>query len=216
MPRIEGLKQNTPEWIVQRGGCLTASKMYDVCNKLKSGKFSAARDKVLMEIVIERLTGRATEHFVSPAMEHGLETEPRARAAYELASGQDVDDGGFWMHPTLEWYGASPDGLCGEDGLVEIKCPTTATHLEYLENDLLPVEYMPQMLAQLCCTERKWCDFVSFDDRLPKPLQLFVQRFEPGQDLRVECEAAAKIFLEDVVLKLGKLAERVQEAVLAE
>ena len=216
MPKVEGLEQNTPEWVVQRIGCLTASHMYDVTAKLKKGGYTKARQDYLMDLVIERLCGRATEHFVNQAMERGLETEPRARAAYELATGNDVEDGGFWMHPRLEWFGASPDGLVGTDGLLEIKCPTTAVHLEYIEADVIPIEYAPQMLAQLACTERKWCDFVSFDDRLPASLQLFVKRFEPSPDLISECEAEAKLFLEDVILKLGTLAARVEETALAE
>ena len=215
MPRVEGLDQNTPEWLMQRLGMLTASHMYDVTNKLKSGKYSAAREKYLMDVVIERLTGRAAEHFCTPAMERGLETEPRARAAYEIATGNDVDDGGFWIHPNLEWFGASPDGLIGKDGCLELKCPNTSTHLEYLEADVIPVEYAPQMLAQLCCTGRKWCDFMSFDDRLPESLQRFIKRFEPSAELLEQCELEAKLFLGDVILKLGKLAERVEVAELA-
>lgn len=216
MPRIEGLSQNTVEWVVQRVGCLTASRMADVITKLKNGKYSAARDRYLMEVVVERLTGRAADHYVTPAMERGLETEPRAIAAYEIATGEDCEDGGYWMHPNIAWWGASPDRLIGSEGLLEAKSPTTAIHLEYLEADVVPLEYAPQMLAQLCCTERKWCDFVSFDDRLPSSLQLFIKRFTPEPKLLQECETEAKIFLEDVVLKLGKLAERVQEAILAE
>jgi putative phage-type endonuclease len=226
MPRIEGLDQNTPEWVVQRVGCLTASHMAEVVGRYKPTKaqlakgeapdYLKARADYLMDVVIERLTGRATEHFCTQAMERGIETEPRARAAYEIETGCDVKDGGFWMHDSIEWFGASPDGLVGTDGLLEIKCPTTAVHLEYLEADVIPVEYAPQMLAQLCCTGRKWCDFVSFDDRLPASLQLFIRRFEPSPKLLEECEAEAKLFLEDVILKLGKLAERVQEKVLAD
>lgn len=224
--RVDGLEQNTIEWIVQRVGCLTASRMYDVIGRYKPTKaqlakgerpeYLKAHEDYLMEIVIERLTGRASEHFVTQAMERGIETEPRARAAYEIAYGQDVEDGGFWMHDKIEWFGASPDGLIGDQGLLEIKCPNTVTHLEYLEAEVIPVEYASQMLAQLVCTGRKWCDFVSFDDRLPASLQLFIRRFEPTEELRMDCEKEAELFLEQVILKLGRLAERVQEAVLAE
>jgi putative phage-type endonuclease len=214
--RVEGLEQNTPEWLVQRVGMVTASRVCDVTTKLKSGKYSAAREKYLMDVICERLTGRAQDHFCTPAMERGIETEPRARAAYEIATGLDVEDGGFWIHDQIEWFGASPDGLVGPDGLFEAKCPTTAQHLCYLEEGVVPTDYRPQMLAQMSCTGRKWCDFVSFDDRLPSSLQLFIVRFEPKPEEITEIETEIRLFLEDALLKLGKLANCVKESVLAD
>ena len=126
-----------------RIGCATASRVSDITTKLKSGKYSAARDKYLMDVVIERLTGRASENYVSPAMEYGIETEPLARAAYEIAEDVEVYPGGLAYHPTIEWFSASPDGLVGAEGLLEVKCPNTSTHLAYLLEGEIPLNYMP-------------------------------------------------------------------------
>jgi putative phage-type endonuclease len=220
MPKIEGLIQNTPEWLVHRVGMATASKVADVIGRKKQTKSQAEkgitpdylqeRDNYLWDVVIERLTGRAADHYCSPAMEHGIEFEPLARAAYELEKDVEVEPGGFWIHPKMEWFGASPDGLVGENGLLEIKCPTTKVHLQYLSDDVVPLEYAPQMLAQMACTERKWCDFVSYDNRLPADLQLFVKRFNRDDALIEAMEAEVALFLDDVILRLGELAKRIE------
>src|ERR1035438_5614021 len=131
MPIIEGLVQNTPEWLMHRIGMVTASRVVDVVTKLKSGKYSSARDKYLMDVVIERLTGRASETYVSPAMEWGIETEPLAKAAYEIEKDVELTSVGFVTHPTIEWFGCSPDSFVGDEGLLEAKCPNTSTHLAY-------------------------------------------------------------------------------------
>jgi putative phage-type endonuclease len=203
---IEGLVQNTPEWLMHRLGMVTASRVADVTAKLKNGKYSAARDKYLMDVVIERLTGRAAENYVSPSMEWGIENEPLARAAYEMEQDAEVELIGFATHPTIEWFGASPDGLVGKHGLVELKCPNTSTHLAYLLDKEVPVDYLPQMKAQMACTERQWCDFVSFDPRLPKNLQFFVRRFHRDQEMITQMEEEVTKFLDEVVLKLAELA----------
>jgi len=203
---VEGLVQNTPEWLQHRIGMVTASRVADITTKLKNGKYSAARDKYLMDVVIERLTGRASDNYVSPEMEWGIDTEPLARAAYELDQDTDIELVGFAMHPTIEWFGASPDGLVGNTGLVEIKCPNTSTHLAYLLEGDIPLEYMPQMLAQMACSERQWCDFVSYDPRLPKKLQYFRRRFNRNDEHIRLLEAEVTEFLEEVILKLADLA----------
>ena len=218
MPQIEGLMQNTPEWLMQRIGMCTGSKVADVIGRKKQTKaqiekgevaeYLKGRDDYMWDVVVERLTGRATDHYISPAMEHGTDTEPLARAAYETAMDVDVKHGGFFVHPQMEWFGASPDGLIGTDGILEIKCPTTRVHLQYLKDDEIPIDYAPQMLAELACTERKWCDFVSYDDRLPANMRLFIKRFERNDALIAGMEAEVKTFLEDVILRLGELAER--------
>lgn len=175
---IEDLIQGSPEWLQMRCGSVTASRMDDVMKYLNNGTESQARRDYRTEIVCEVLTGRTTEHYVSPAMEWGIETEPVARAAYEISQDCEVEQVGLAIHPTIKNFAASPDGLVGAEGLVEIKCPNTATHIEYLIAGQIPPEYGLQMLAQMACTERKWCDFVSFDPRLPKKFQLFIRRFE--------------------------------------
>ena len=206
MPLIEGLDQNTPEWICQRIGMVTASRMADVMSMLKKGGESQKRKDYKAEIVCETLTGRASEHYVSPAMEHGIETEPLAAAAYEIKQGVELEPGGFWAHDTISRWGASPDRLVGDDGIVEIKCPTTATHLDYLLGGVVPEEYIPQITAQLACTGRKWCDFVSYDDRLPAQYRLFIKRYERDEAKIKEAEDAVLTFLEEVTAILQRLS----------
>lgn len=220
---IEGLVQNTPEWLMQRIGMVTASRVDEILGRKqqtkeqkasgKPGDYLKKRQDYLWDVVVERLTGRASETYVSPAMEYGIETEPLARAAYEIERNEEVELVGFATHPTIEWFGASPDGLVGNDGLVEIKCPNTSTHLEYLLEGKPPLDYLPQMTAQMSCTERKWCDFVSFDPRLPKKLQFFHRRFHRNDEQIAIMELEVKLFLEEVILKLAGLAESVEGAV---
>jgi len=169
------MEQRTDEWFKERLGHVTASKIKDVLAK----KGTATRGNYLMQLVSERLTGQREETFVSAAMKRGIEVEDKARMAYESIYGF-VEKTGFHKHKKIKWFGASPDGLIGEDGVLQIKCPNTATHLEYIRTDKIPMQYMLQMTAQISCTGRKWAHFVSFDDRLPEGLQLFVKEYEPS------------------------------------
>ena len=169
------IEQGTDEWFAIRIGKVTASRVADVIAKTKSG-YSASRDNYMAQLVCERLTGQKGESFTNAAMQHGTETEPLARLAYEVSQNVLVDQVGFVPHPTIKMAGASPDGLVGDNGLIEIKCPNTATHIETLLSESVPTKYYTQMQFQMACTEREWCDFVSFDNRLPQELQLFVKR----------------------------------------
>lgn len=197
---VEEIIQGTPEWLQMRVGCVTASRVADVIAKPKRGTGElACRANYRSEIVCECLTGRSAEHYVTPAMEFGIENEPVALAAYEMARDVEVGDGGFFLHDTISRFAASPDGLIGIDGLVEIKCPTTATHIDYMITGIVPEAYQPQMLAQMACTGRQWCDFVSFDPRLPKKLQLFVRRFQRDDARIAEMESEVLKFLEEVI-----------------
>lgn len=139
-------------------------------------------------------------------MLRGTELEPIARAAYE-AKNTFVDESGFVKHPTIMWFGASPDGLVGKEGLIEIKCPNTTTHLEYLTSGKVPNQYKNQMMAQMACTGRKWCDFVSFDNRLPSNLELFVVRFEPKESEITEMLEKIQEFLDDVAAEENRLRD---------
>lgn len=205
MPIIE-VDQQTPEWLQMRVGMVTGSRVADVIAKRVKGTGELkCRADYRMEIICECLTGRASEHYVTPAMEWGIETEPLARAAYEMRLDIDTQPGGFAIHDEISRFGASPDGLIGADGVLEIKCPTTATHLEWIQNGILPPEYQPQMLAEMACTGRAWCDFVSFDPRLPKKLQLFVRRY-PRDDERIAAiEGEVLTFLEEVIATIKLL-----------
>jgi len=208
MARMDGVSQNTPEWIVARVGCVTASRCGDVLAKPKRGTGElACRANYRTEIVVELLTGRAAEHYVSPAMEWGLENENDAVDAYEIKLGVEAKEGGFWIHDRINRFAASPDRLIGDEGLLEAKCPTTQTHIEWVIAGVIPEDYKPQMLAQMACTGRKWCDFVSFDPRLPSFLRLFVRRFYRDETAIAELEAEVEKFLEEVGETMSLLAQ---------
>ena len=167
--------QGTDEWYAARIGKVTASRVADVIAKTKTG-YSSSRDNYMAQLICERLTNQKGESFTNAAMQHGTETEPLARAAYEALKDVLVDEVGFIPHPKILMAGASPDGLIGDNGLLEIKCPNTATHIDTLLSETVPGKYNTQMQFQMACTDREWCDFVSFDNRLPTELQLFVKR----------------------------------------
>lgn len=200
--------QGTDEWKAARAGKVTASRVADVIAKGKGGAESASRRNLRAQIVAEILTGQSQDgEFKSAAMQWGTENEPFARAAYETKADVMVDQVGLIIHPANPRAAASPDGLIGDDGLVEIKCPNTATHLDYLLAGEVPKEYQPQMLWQMACTERKWCDFVSFDPRLPEHLQLFVKRFNRDDKRIEEMEHEVELFLSEVDSIIAKLPE---------
>lgn len=192
------VEQGTPEWLIARCGCVTASRIEDVVKKLKNGNDSEARRTYKLELLTEIITGRATEHFVTQAMEFGLENEPLARTAYEITKGIDVEKVGFVLHPKIKRSGASPDALVGEDGLVEFKVPTTTTHLQYLIDGTVPPKYVPQMMWQMACTGRQWCDFVSYDPRLPEDFGLFVARLPRDEKVIAEMEQEVERFISEL------------------
>lgn len=196
--------QGSPEWKALRCGKVTASRVADVVAKTKTG-FSASRANYLAQLIAERLTGTAAETYTNAAMQHGTETEPEARAAYEFYQGASVEQVAFVPHPKINQAGASPDGLVGADGLVEIKCPNTATHLETLLGQAVPAKYIDQMQFQMACTGRKWCDFVSYDPRMPEHMRLFVRRVE-RDDKRIDLlENEIAGFLLEMAVKLAEL-----------
>lgn len=197
-------EQRSPEWFAQRLGKVTASRIADVMAKTKTG-YSSTRQNYLAHLVCERLTNMPQESFSNAAMQWGTETEPFARAEYEMKHGVLVDECGFFDHPSIRMAGASPDGLVGNDGLVEIKCPNTATHIDYLLGKEPPAKYLPQMAFQVMCTGRQWCDFVSFDPRMPKELQLFVVRYVPPQTYIDTITEEVISFLDDVDSKIQQL-----------
>lgn len=204
---IEDVVQGSPDWLAMRVGRVTGSRVSDVLSYLKKGGESQARKDYKAEIVCEILTGLAAEHYVSPAMEWGTANEEFARAAYEIERDATVNTIGFAVHPHIDRFGASPDGLVGDRGLIEIKCPNTSTHIDYLLADEVPEQYQPQMLAEMACTGREWCDFISFDPRLPKNLQLFVKRFDRDEERIGALEREVGKFLEEVDVIVGKLRE---------
>lgn len=198
------MQQGTPEWMAARCGKVTASRVSDVIAKTKTG-YGASRANYRAQLITERLTGMVAESYQNDAMRWGTETEPQARAAYSFMHDAEVIEVGMIPHPTIEMSGASPDGLVGTDGLVEIKCPNTATHIETLLSRQVPEKYVTQMMWQMACTGRKWCDFVSFDPRLPPHLQMFVKRVPRDDAAIAALESEVIAFLAEVEGTLNKL-----------
>ena len=201
------IKQGTEEWHQIRLGKVTASRVSDVMSKIKSGE-SAGRKNYKMDLVVERLTNTPTSSFTNAAMAWGTETEPLARMAYEVYSGNFVETVAFIQHPSIEWFGCSPDGLIGSEGNLEIKCPNTSTHIDYLLAGVPPAKYVPQMQTQMACTGRLWTDFVSYDPRLPPELQLFVVRLDRDEAYIQQIEDEVKQFLDEVKQIYSQLKAR--------
>ena len=197
------MEQRTDDWFAARLGKVTASRVADVIAKTKTG-YGAGRANYMADLVVERLTGQKASSFTNAAMEWGTEQEPNAKAAYAAKTGILVEDVGFIDHPTVAMSGASPDGLA-EDGLVEIKCPNTATHLEYIFDGKPPQKYVTQMQWQMACAGKPWCDFVSYDPRLPERLQLLVVRVPRDDGYIKMLEQEVTAFLQELDDKLNKL-----------
>ena len=198
------MEQGTAEWHATRCGKVTASRVADVIAKTKSGP-SASRGNYMAELVCERLTGVVGDAFKSPAMEWGTAQEPHARAAYEAAGGVLVEEVGFVPHPTIEMSGASPDGIVNGEGLVEIKCPNTATHIDTLLSGKVPERYITQMQWQMACTGHLWCDFVSYDPRMPENMRLFIARIPRNDATTAFMEAEVRAFLAELDAKIADL-----------
>lgn len=196
--------QGSPEWHAARVGKITASRVVDVMARTKAG-WGASRANYAAELIAERLTGNAAASFTNDAMRWGTDQEPYAREAYARKFGVDVFEIGFVDHPEVAMSGASPDGLIGDDGLVEIKCPNTATHLDTLLSGSVPGKYITQMQWQMACTGRDWCDFASFDPRLPLNMQLFVQRVPRDVGLILDLETEVSAFHDEIEAKLSEL-----------
>lgn len=201
------MEQGSTEWRMARLGKVTASRVADVIAKTKSG-YSASRANYAAELVAERLTGVAAEGYMNAAMQWGVEKEDEARAAYEFMTGIVIEQVGFVPHPSLPDTGASPDGLAGDDGLVEIKCPNTATHIATLTGGKVPEKYITQMMWQMACTGRQWCDFISYDPRLPERMRLFVYRVHRDDALIASLEREVVTFLGEVTATVADLSHK--------
>ncbi len=198
------MEQRSEEWFQARLVKVTASRVADVLAKIKSGE-SASRRNYKIQLVSERLTGEKQETYINQAMQDGIDREFYARERYVQQHGE-VEEVGFIQHPTLE-AGASPDGLVGDDGLIEIKCPLGTTHTETLMTQEVPSKYIPQIQFQLLCTGRKWCDFISYNPMFPEHLQLFVKRVDADPVYQKELEVEVGKFLDEVNDVINKLKE---------
>lgn len=201
------MEQRSDEWFAARLGCVTASRTADVISKTRNG-YSASRENYMSDLIIERISGNRTKGFTNAAMQWGTDTEPQARMAYELMTGKTVEETGFVLHPKIKFFGASPDGLVGSDGLIEIKCPNTSTHINTLLSEKVPNKYETQMYVQMMCTERDWCDFVSFDPRLSGGMSFWIQRVYRDDNLFAEIESEVVVFLDELEIKLNRLREK--------
>lgn len=200
------MEQRSDEWFQARCGKVTASKVADVIAKTKSG-YSASRANYMAQLIAERLTGQPADSYCNAAMQWGIDTEPFARAAYEFYRDSEVTEVGFIIHPEIDQSGASPDGLVADDGLVEIKCPNTATHIDTLLSGKVPKKYITQMQWQMACTGREWCDFVSFDPRMPEDMRLFVHNLPRDDKYISGLGEEISMFLDELETKIQKLKE---------
>lgn len=201
---MSAVEQGSAEWHAMRLGCVTASRVSDVIAKTKTG-WGASRGNYLAQLVAERLTGAVAESYSNAAMQWGTDTEPQARLAYEFRTDATVEQIAFIEHPSIPMSGASPDGLVGDDGLVEIKCPQTATHIETLKSGKVPAKYRTQMQWQMACTGRAWCDFVSFDPRMPENMALWIERVTRDDDEIAELERLVTDFLAELDATVAEL-----------
>jgi putative phage-type endonuclease len=199
--------QGSPEWHAYRCGKVTASRVADVIAKTKTG-WGALRTNYAAQLIAERLTGTVQESYTNAAMQWGTDTEPQARLVYEMMSDAEVKQVGLIQHPSIAMSCASPDGLVGDDGLIEIKCPNTATHIETLLAETVPGKYLTQMQWQMACSGRAWCDFVSFDPRMPGEMQLFVQRIRRDDAAIKDLAAQIEAFLAEVAVTVERLQSR--------
>jgi putative phage-type endonuclease len=199
-------EQRSEQWFKERLGCVSSSTICDVLAKSKKGSGEATtRRNLKAKLVCEILTGKREDEFCSWDMQRGIKLEPIAVTEYELHKGVDTETVGFVQHPRISRAGASPDRLIGKDGLLEVKCPKTANHIEYLENGIVPVEYRKQMYWEMACTDRKWADFLSFNPSMPDHLQLFICRLERDDVYIAEVEAEVVKFNQEVDEILARL-----------
>ena len=202
---MSDMEQRTDDWFAARLGKVTASSLYKVLAKTKAG-YGADRGNYMTQLVLERVTGTKADSYTNAAMQWGIDQEPFARAAYEATKGVLVEEVGFMPHPTIEMAGASPDGLVGDRGMVEIKCPDSKTALEcWLSDNPVESKYWAQMQWQMRCADRAWCDYVVFDPRMPAKAQLFIIRVARDDDWIAATEKEVVTFLAEVDAKVAAL-----------
>lgn len=201
------IQQGTPEWKALRCGKVTASRVADVVARTRTG-YGASRANYMAELIAERLTGKPAEGYTNTAMAWGTEKEPEAIAEYEHQHNQKVERIAFVPHPRIDSAGASPDGLVGECGLIEVKCPNTSTHIDTLLSETIADKYVKQMQWQMACTGRSFCDFVSYDPRMPEEMQLHVQRVHRDNAVITSLEKEVDEFLDELALKVSRLTTK--------
>ena len=209
--RVITTEQNTKEWFDARCGKLGASDLSRALKMLKKGESSKDREDYKAELIAEMLSGNPTEHYVSPAMDWGRENERIARAEYTFQTGIEVEQTGWVLHPTMDRWGCSPDGLCEADGGLEIKCPNTATHIKWIRDGVVPEQHRDQMYGCMIVCERKWWDFASYDPRLPERFRLFIRRLEWSDEEAQRITDGVKQFWAEVLAEVEAMMESCPE-----
>lgn len=209
--KVLDVEQGSHEWIAARLGKVSASRMADMTARTRSG-YGASRTNYAAELIVERLTGTPAERYTNAAMAWGTEKEPDAKDAYCFLRDAEIVPVGLVLHPTIAMACASPDGLVGDDGLIEVKCPLSATHIDTLLSETIPEKYVKQMMWQMACTGRQWCDFVSFDPRLPAEMQVFIRRVPRDNALILELEQETVKFLAEIDQTISKLQAKFMRA----
>jgi putative phage-type endonuclease len=208
------IEQGSADWFAERLGKVTASRVADVIARTKTG-WGASRANYMAQLVAERLSGNLAPTFTSAEMQWGTDNEPTARKMYEFMTNSDVDPAPFVLHRSIADCGASPDGFVGADGLVEIKCPNTATHIETLLSGVVAGKYITQMMWQMACTGRQWADFVSFDPRMPESMQIFIKRVPRDDAMIASLENDVTDFLNELRLTVHRLRSKYEpEAIM--
>ena len=215
-------EQRSEGWFQERLGCVTGSVISEMMAKPTRGKAEAtSRRNLKARLVVELLKGKPVEgwSYRSWDMQRGEQLEPEARMAYELKTGEETASVGFILHATIPRFGATPDALIGSDGILEIKCPKAAIHMDYILAGVLPSEYRPQVMAELACSGKAWCDFVSYHPEMPPHLQLFICRVQRDDILIAEIEAEVIKFnveVDDIISKLPKATARAETLTVAD
>ncbi len=208
MDALVELVQGSEDWKLARVGSLGASRLHEAIATVKSG-YASSRANLKAELVLERLTGRPADKFITQAMQYGMETEPEARAAYVFYTERSVTEVGIVKHPTIENSHASPDGLVERNGLLEIKCPQPAAHLETLMGQTVPAKHLTQMTWQMICTGRAWCDYVSYNSSFPEHMKVWVQRIMRPENMVIDrLEKEVRLFLSEVDATIADLRKQ--------
>lgn len=210
--RVIDCEQGSAQWLDARRGKITASRIGYVLDTLKKGGEGASRRNYRIELLAERLSGRTEDHYMSPEMLWGKELEPEARSGYEIDTGNMVERVGFVLHPSFDYAGASPDGLVGADGGLEIKCPKTTTHIKWMLAGTVPEEHQAQCLWNMLCTDRMWWDFASYDPRLPDGLKLFTVRIERDESRIAKIEQEVVQFNDELEALADDLRKRIKSS----
>lgn len=198
-------QQRTEAWYAARAGKVTASPILKVYKRIRGGGYSKERETYKYQLIAERLVGTTISQQRNAAMQRGIEKEAEARDRYQRITNLPVTEAPFVPHPHIGDAGASPDGYVGDEGLVEIKCPTSQTAVEVLLTEEVDDQYLAQIQWQLACTGRAWCDYVVFDDRLPPSMQMFVKRIERNDELIRSVEKEVREFIAEISADIERL-----------